>query len=635
MSGIGGFISLDGSPARTEWIPGMAKALGRYGPDGVAHWCAGPAALLHGKLVTTPEAQAERQPLVDEAAQLVLCLDGRLDNRADLLAWLHPRAPLPETASDAALLLALFQQEGDECVERLVGDFAFVVWDARERRLFCARSTVGWKPFHWHCDGRTFAFGTDAGVLLSIPTIPRRVNEPILAEILSQRFTHPTETLFRDVFRLRAGWAMVVHNGPPRCWRWQRGPFPEVRLASDEAYADRFRELFDQSLRSCLRASGPVAAQLSGGLDSSSIVCRGTELFRAGGLPQQVRPVSAVYPGEMQDESPWIEAVEQHLQLPAAKVRASAYDWGQAENWTAETLHLPLRPNTNGTLVAACEHLNSQGTRVLLTGEGGDDWLNGSLSHWPDLLRRGRWRQLLHEGLTYNPSRGVWRSLLSTGAISLKPWLSQAHRQRIAFPAHQLGPLPDHVRPEWAARLQLLDRLPPEEPLAGVRDLAQLERSIRFDFARTYVNYENVLAHAAGQRIELRHPFHDRRLTTFMMGLPGNQIRRQDVSKFILRGAMRGTLPELVRTRRTKALFVPPVVQAIEERLRERPLADLICVREGWLDGDALLRAVGAYKTWVNANPTQPNRATMPTVSLNPVWMALSLDVWLRRAGGA
>ncbi len=631
MSGIGGFIALDGSPARTEWIPAMAKALARYGPDGVNHWSAGPAALLHGKLITTPESVTEHQPLVDEAAQLVLILDGRLDNRADLLAWLRTREPLPETASDAALLLAVFKQEGDECVQRLVGDFAFAVWNALDRRLFCARSTVGWKPFHWHCDGRTFAFGTDAGVLLALP-IPRRVNEPIIGEILSQRFTHPTETLYRDVFRLRAGWALVVQNAAPRVWRWQTGPFPEQDFPSDEAYADRFRELFDQSLRSCLRASGPVGAHLSGGLDSSSVVCRATELFRAGSMSQQLRPVSAVFPGEMQDESPWIEAVEQHLGLPSAKVRASAYDWEKAGNWSAETLHLPLRPNTNGTLVAACEHLNAQGIHVLLTGEGGDDWLNGSLSHWPDLLRHGRWLQLVREGLAYNSGRGVWRSLLSTAAVSLKPWLVPARRQRIAFPAHQLGPLAAHIRPEWAARLQLLDRLPPEEPLAGVHDLAQLERSIRFDFARTYVNYENVLAHAATRGIELRHPFHDRRLTAFMMGLPGRQLRWLDVNKQILRRAMQGTLPELVRTRRTKAMFVPPMVRAIEDRLRQRPMADLICVREGWVDGAALLRTLGAFQAWIANHPT---RANMPKDSLNPVWMALSLDVWLRRAGVA
>jgi len=267
MSGIGGFIMLDGSPARTEWIHAMAGSLVRFGQDGVNHWSSGPAALLHGKLATTPEELSEKQPLVDAAAQLVLSLDGRLDNRAELFSWLKAREPLSETASDAEVLLALFKIEGDECLQRLAGDFSFALWDSRKRRLFCARSVMGWRSFHWHCDGRIFAFGTDAGVLLAIPTIQRRFNEPVIGEILAQRFTHPTETLWRDVFRLRAGWALAVQNGPPRVWRWQSGPFPEQEMKSDQDYAVRFRELFDQSLIACARSSTPVAAQVSGGLD--------------------------------------------------------------------------------------------------------------------------------------------------------------------------------------------------------------------------------------------------------------------------------------------------------------------------------------------------------------------------------
>ncbi|NBV24874.1 MAG: hypothetical protein EBS05_23515 [Proteobacteria bacterium] len=631
MSGIAGFIALDGSPAQREWVPAVADALARYGPDGVNHWCAGPAALLHGQLATTPEALAERQPVTDDAAQLVLCLDGRLDNRTELFAWLKSRETLPEPVSDAALLLALFKCEGDECVRLLVGDFAFAVWDARKRRLFCARSVLGWRPFHWHCDARTFAFGTDAGVLLAIPTIRRRVNEPLIGEILSQRFTHPTETLWRDVFRLRAGWALAVEGGPPRAWRWHAGPFPDQERCSDQAYAEQFRELFDQSLLACARSDGLVAAQLSGGLDSSSVVCRGAELYSGGALAHPFRPISAVFPGELHDESSWIRSVEEHLGVPAEKVTAADYDWDQAEAWTAQTLHLPLRPNTTGTLMAVCDRLQTQGIRVLLTGEGGDDWLAGSHAHWPDLLRRGRWRQLLGEGMALNPGRPRWRALLSTGYRSLGPWLMPSHRRAITYPYHQLGPLSECIRPEWADRIGLRDRLPPPDPMAGLNGLAQFQRAARYDFARTYVNWENVLAFAASQRIELRHPFHDRRLTEFVMGLPGDQLRRNGERKHILREAMRGTLPELVRTRQNKAMFASPTVRAIEARLKHRPLADLICVREGWLDGAALAQALGDYQGWLTNGPS---RANLPETNLNPVWMAVSLDAWLRCAAG-
>ncbi len=635
MSAIGGYVVLDGSPAAREWIPAMAGALFRHGPDGVHHWCAGPTVLLHGQLATTPEALTEHQPTVDGSAQIGITFDGRLDNRDELLAWLRLREAVLDTTPDATLLLKLYQHEGDACVQRLVGDFAFAVWDARRRRLFCARSVVGLRPFHWHCDGRTFAFGTDAGVLLSLPSIPRRINEPIIGEILSHRFTHPTETLYRDVFRLRAGWALAVENGPPRVWRWHCGPFPEIELPSDEAYASRFRELFDQSLRACTRASTEVAAQLSGGLDSSSVVCRGAELFRAGALGRAPCAISAVFPGELQDESGWIEQVEAHLGASALKVTASAYDWEQAEDWSAQTLHLPLRPNTSGAYVAVCEQLKQAGIRVLLTGEGGDDWFTGTYAHWPDLLARGRWLRLLREGLALKPPRPVWRALLSIGANSLGPWLIPARRQRIQFPYQLLGPVPALIRPEWAARIALRERVPPREPLPGAHGLAQQQRAGRYDFARAHVNWENVLAYAASRRVEMRHPFHDRRLTEFAMGLPGDQLRRHGERKHILREAMRGTLPERVRTRQDKARFITPISDAIMRRLPRRSMADLICVREGWVDAEELARVWREHQAWIATQTSIANPIPLPASSLNSVWMAFSLDVWLRQAGGA
>jgi asparagine synthase (glutamine-hydrolysing) len=632
MSGIGGFIALDGAPANREWLALMSDALSAYGPDGVGTWCSGTAALLHGQLATTPEEVGKRQPVTDDATQLTLCLDGRLDNRAELFAWLRPREPLPETVPDSNLLLALFKHEGDDCVRRLVGDFSFAVWDQQKRRLFCARSVVGWRTFQWFCDGRLFVFGTDSKVVLAIPAVCRRVNEPLIGEILSLRFSSPTETLWQDIVRLRPGWALAVQDGPPRHWRWYKGPFAEQELPSDEAYAERFRELFDQSLRACTRASTPVAAQLSGGLDSSSIVCRGTQLYRAGGLAQSIRPVSSVAAGELHDETQWIQAVEGQLNIHSHRVAPVPYDWDNAEEWTRQSMHLPIRPNASGPLMAVCEWLQQEGIRVVLTGEGGDDWLNGSLAHWPDLLRRGRWIQLMREGMNaFDPNRPLWRKIGSAGFVGLKPWLSASHRRDLVNPHLRLGVMPDCIRPNWADRIALPDRLPNEEPLSGLSGFAQIQRSLRYDFARGYVGFDSALAYAASRRVEMRHPFHDRRLTEFIMGVPGDQLLRRGVRKHILREAMRGILPETVRNRSDKAWFLSPIINALTQRVMMRPIADLISVREGWLDGAALERTLEENKNWLTSGDT----SKIPQGHLNCVWMAYSLDVWLREASGA
>src|SRR5262249_24137709 len=147
-----------------------------------------------------------------------------------------------------------------------------------------------------------------------------------------------------------------------------------------------------------LRSSTPVAAHLSGGLDSSSIVCRATQLRRMGAIEAALRPISARFPGEPHDETEWSRAVEEHLGIQTTVVAASPYDSDRPAEGCGRTMPLPLRANVLGTVVACCERLRSDGVRVLLTGDGGDEWLSGSRAHWPDLLRRGRVRQLIGEG---------------------------------------------------------------------------------------------------------------------------------------------------------------------------------------------------------------------------------------------
>src|SRR5262245_4008807 len=143
MSGLAGCVCLDGVSVDPRIAQLMAQATPYLGPDGVEVWCAGPAAFVRFKHATTPEAGAERQPIVDDRSGLTLCFDGRLDNRGDLLRDLRgatASSTVDPMASDAAILLSLFARDGDACVRRLVGDYAFAVWQARARRLFCARS---------------------------------------------------------------------------------------------------------------------------------------------------------------------------------------------------------------------------------------------------------------------------------------------------------------------------------------------------------------------------------------------------------------------------------------------------------------------------------------------------------------
>jgi asparagine synthase (glutamine-hydrolysing) len=628
MSGLAGCLAINGAAVDPQIVRRMAESTPYLAPDGVDVWSDGPVGFVRFRHATTPQF-AWRQPITDDRSALTLCFDGRLDNRDDLLRDLRGVGGLDADASDDAIVLALFARDGDTCVKRLAGDYAFAVWQARTRRLFCARSPVGWRPFFWCRTPAWLGFATEPKTLVDGLRLDRRINEGAVAEYLSLRFTTQTDTFWRDIQRLPPGSALAAEADRVWTWHWHTGPFPETSHFDESEHVRTFRRLFDQSIAATLRSSTPVAAHLSGGLDSSSIVCRATELQRTGAIGAPVRPVSARFPGELHDETEWSRAVEDHLGIQALVVSASPYDWDRASEWCSRTLHLPLRPNVLGTIVATCERLRADGVRVLLTGEGGDDWLRGSRAHWPDLLRRGQVRQLLREGLVPGGQRSLARRLAHVVRHSAGPLLFSGARERLERPHLDFSDAaPDWIRADWAISTGLRDRwrsdrLPVDFTAAWLR-----QRYAPYILARRHVNVDNVVAFATGEGVELRHPLHDLRLTEYLLGAPGGLFLRGTRRKHLLREAMRGVLPETVRLRDTKANFSTPFVDALLHKLSDGDVDKLEVVRRGWVDGRWLSDCVSVYRQWNNQGRRQP----FPVQPLAPVWSAVTMDLWLTRA---
>jgi asparagine synthase (glutamine-hydrolysing) len=631
MSGLAGLVVLDGHPVARDTLDRMARATPYRPTDGIHIWHNDQAGLIHFSYATTPEALQAIQPLRDAHSGDVICFDGRLDNRRELFHRLRQDAVLDDTAADCVLVLALFNLYGTDCLQYLIGDYALAIWQPEARRLFCARSPLGWRPFQWYCDEHIFAFASEIKTLIDGLKIVRRLNEAALGEFLAMHFTTSTETFWRDVYRLAPGGALLVENGRLRSWHWHTGPFLDVSDLSQEAQIDRFRTLFDQAIAACVRSSTTVASHLSGGLDSSSIVCRAIELYRTGAIDTLIRPISARFPEEPHDESEWSSAVEDHLGIEAMHVIPERYNWDWARSWCAETFHLPLRPNVLGPIIATCQRLQAEGIRVLLTGEGGDDWMNGSLAHWPDLLRQARLRQLWHEGMHRGGQRSFVRNLLGVIRHSAVPWLSRHSRRQLLRPHFDCSyAVPEWIRPEWARHIGLADRWQSLMPSVRFKNFAQQQRYARYDLARHYINFDNVLAFAASRGVELRHPLHDLRLTTFFMGVSGEMLQRNGQRKYLLRAALRGTLPEKVRTRQTKANFTAPIVEAMSRMFAEQDVDQLLCVQMGWMDGHRLAQYIAASRAWFEIRRT----TAVPQIPLGAVWSALAADLWLRHAFG-
>lgn len=628
MSGIAGLIHTDERPVTRDMIEGMAAATPHLGLDGVSLWHQGCAGLVRFALHTTPEASTETQPLADRETGETILFDGRLDNRDALRAALGNADP-GARAPDCAIVLAAHQRFGDGLPAQLVGDYALAIWQPRSRRLFAARSPVGMRPLLWTRSQNRFAFASEPSTLVRGLNLPRKPNEGVIGENLASCFVTDTETLWDGVYRLPPGHALILSNGNVRSWRWNEGPFEDHLDLSEADHVDRFRELFDQALVATTRCQGRVGAQLSGGMDSSTIVCRIDQLARAGQIGAMVEAVSARYPGEICDEGEWIAEVEQQCGIRSTMVEGAPFDGERAAQWCARTMHLPLRPNTAGTIEAVCAHLRSRGIRVALTGEGGDDWLGGSHAHWPDLLLRMRWGRLMREawgdGKRWRRPDRAARAIVSEAVL---PLLSQRRRERLLRPHLDFAMrTPAWLSPDWARRIDLTDRWAnaPRPPALG--SLHQMERYRVYSLARRHINMDNAFAFAVSQGIELRHPLHDFRLTRFLMGASGDMLLRGESRKHLLREATRGILPEKIRLRTCKANISAPIIDAVSAHLRERPFRDMHCVTNGWVNAAELERTHAEYVAWRRSDGTR-----LPKLNYAAVWNTVATDMWLQYA---
>jgi asparagine synthase (glutamine-hydrolysing) len=624
MNGIAGIVMLNGSPTDAT-LERMIASTPHIVREDAGVWRSGPVGLLRFPYATTPEAVGEVQPWRHPDTGDMICFDGRIDNRPELLSLLgrNPGSPEP----DCAIVLALFVRFGDDFLERLTGDYALAIWSDAQRRLLCARCPMGWRTLLWTQDATRFAFASQPRTLVDGLALERRLNEGAVGEYLSARFVSQTDTFWQSVNRLPNGSALALEDGRVRTWHWHKGPFEDWSGQSEAEHVERFSALFDEALVRSTRSNGPVVAHLSGGLDSSSVLCRAAELHAAGRIDRMPDALTVRYEGGAQDEREWAEAVERHLGISATIVPPHRLSFDEQRAWCAETLHLPLRPNVTTASVAPMQAL---GARVLLTGEGGDDWLRGTNGHWPDMVLRGQWPKLLREATAGRPLTrmpGAIRGMLTGG---LGPIVSKRLRERTLRPHLDFGyEPPEWIRPEWARRIGLAERWRADALPVDLPSYAQRQRYQVYAFGRRHVNWDSTLAYVGSKGIELRHPLHNLRLTEFLMGASGGVLLKGAQKKHLLREAMRGTLPEAVRVREGKANMVAAIADAVSERFRERRPEDLLAVKMGWVDGRMLADSHAENAAWCAAGCP---RDRLPKMHYGPVWFTIAVDLWLEHA---
>ncbi len=649
----------------------MTAAMAHRGPDGCRVWQSGAVGLGHCAMHTTPEAHYERQPETDATGRLAITADARIDNRDALRRRLRPAAP-GGVVTDAALILAAYEKWGVDCCRHLIGDFAFAIWDASRQQLVCARDPLGIRPFYYYGDPNVFAFGTEIKALLSLDAVPSRINEVRIAEYLAKTGTNPEITFYRDVLRLPPAHVLVVHrDGRTQMHRfWSLNPEHECRLPTDEAYEERFLDVFTEAVRCRLRSDAPVGVSLSGGLDSSSVACVARDLLGdTGALPLDT--FSAVFPGlpdqarRQADESRYLDALE--AQGGFRMHRLPLDDVSPLEDIDRALWHLDQPPFVcNVYLVNALfRAARARGVKVMLDGAEGDIAVSYGLGRLGELLLAGQWNPLAREvralaarygapassvfqarlapflnaRAAQHPWRFATRDVHRAAALSGRPrWrLLWQHLAKPLLPPSALnafyrlrgrkqGETPFHpiVSRDLAERTRLRERL--EDERAAFRTPSYSERrrhwaSLHLDagaIAAIQEESSHLAAMCGGER---RHPFYDVRLLAYCLSLPADQKLRDGWTRSILRRALKDLLPPEIRQRNDKGDLSPNFNRNLlrDEQARIRQLwADERVRLSSYIDMEVLCQA--------HAQRDAPT-----------LWTAIVLTRWLhlqeRRAG--
>ena len=213
MSGIAAVWRLDGAPLHQATLDRMIERLAPRVADAVGTWLDGPVGLGHRMLHATPESLQQKLPLAGDTGEVVVTADARLDNRAELMSALGLAHRAADGVSDGELVLRAWERWGEECPARLLGDFAFALWDARRRVLFCARDPAGVKPLYYHLGSRLVAVASETKALLAIPDVPRRLDEISIAACLVPGLDDRVATFYEGILRLPAGHCLTVTAG--------------------------------------------------------------------------------------------------------------------------------------------------------------------------------------------------------------------------------------------------------------------------------------------------------------------------------------------------------------------------------------------------------------------------------------
>ena len=551
MSGFVVVINQDGAPASPNLLRGMTDYMEFRGPDAREIWTNGNVGLGHAMLRTTFESGFERQPFSLDG-QVWITADARVDGRAGLIRRLAIEKRDRGIVTDSELILRAYLAWGEDCVESLIGDFAFAIWDERKRLLFCARDHFGVKPFYYSQPGEYLILSNTLDCVRLHPAVSDELNERAIGDfLLVESNQDPNATFFADIQKLPAASALTYANGALKIRRYWSMPIEdEIRYKRESEYVDHFVELLDESVSDRLRTDR-VGISMSGGMDSSTVAATANKALSKQSTTFDLRAFTTVYDHMLPDQERYYSGlVAEKLKIPIQYLVTDDYGlyerFDQPELRKPEPAHAPFAAISNDLHRQISTH-----SRVSLTGEGGDSFLRPSVSYILNLLKDIEWGRLLAD--VYRYIRGHRR----IPRIGFRTRLRRQRRKRVYSDSY-----PEWLNPGFESRLKLTERW------------EQLHRDSEMIHPRRPEAYESLTSQfwpyfferfdpgVMRLPLEVRHPLFDLRLVNYSLRLPSLPWCSD---KYLMRMAMRGILPEQARRRTKSPLAGDPILTSLQQ----------------------------------------------------------------------
>jgi asparagine synthase (glutamine-hydrolysing) len=552
VSGFAGIIHLDGSPIDRSLLQRLVDFQKFRGPDAQNIWVDGNVGFGHTLLKISPESEREKQPLGLDGDTWIVA-DCRVDARPELIAQLRSRLSRDLVGvPDVELILYAYNLWGDECVQHLLGDFAFAIWDGPRHRLFCARDQIGVKPFYYARVGSRLVFSNTLECIRQDPAVSGDLNDLAIADfLLFDRIQEPGATSFKDIRRLPPAHTLTVRGENVSTRRYWTLPVSEPMDHSRQSdCVEQFRKLLDTAVADRLRTAA-AGVLMSGGLDSTTVAASAQRMFLRNGAVPGLCAYTEVFDRLIpHEERHYAGLVATALCIP---IEFSVGDdlglWTslvqQGTRWS-EPLHSPSSDWGMAQL-----HQIAKTRRVVLTGYGGDPALSSLLTqHFFQLIKGRRFARALRDAARYFASEGRFSRLyLRT-------------RWRRWFPSRSsLNTYPKWLNPDLEKRLNL------REHWAVLTQMSTPKGAIRpgaWDAIASPIWPAWFESFDPGQTripVEVRHPFFDLRLLSFLLALPAVPWCSD---KELLREAAREVLPDAVRLRRKSPLIADPLIALLK-----------------------------------------------------------------------